>query len=87
MKFRSPATGVGASTSSSSTTSVSNWSVQEVAAWLEAMQMHEYVENFVKHDVRGRELLTLARRDLKDLGITKVGHVKRLLQAVKELSS
>ncbi|CAH2069077.1 unnamed protein product, partial [Iphiclides podalirius] len=61
------------------------WGVAEVQAWLGTLQLAEYAEAFARHDVTGRELLTLARRDLRDLGVTKVGHVKRILQAVKEL--
>nr|XP_049698643.1 diacylglycerol kinase eta isoform X2 [Helicoverpa armigera] len=61
------------------------WGVKEVQSWLESLQLSEYADAFAKHDVTGRELLSLARRDLKDLGVTKVGHVKRILQAVKEL--
>ncbi|CAK1600303.1 unnamed protein product [Parnassius mnemosyne] len=64
---------------------VRNWGVKEVQSWLESMQLGEYSEVFAKHDVTGRELLSLARRDLRDLGITKVGHVKRILQGVKDL--
>ncbi|XP_055852090.1 diacylglycerol kinase eta isoform X2 [Episyrphus balteatus] len=64
---------------------VSNWSVNEVVTWLEAMQMSEYVDSFVRNDIRGKELLSLGRRDLKDLGVVKVGHVKRILQAIKDL--
>lgn len=65
---------------------VSNWGVAEVTTWLETMQLGEYVETFTRNDIRGKELLTLTRRDLKELGIVKVGHVKRLLQASKELN-
>ncbi|XP_037950398.1 diacylglycerol kinase eta isoform X4 [Teleopsis dalmanni] len=64
---------------------VSNWSVNEVVTWLETMQLSEYVDSFLKNDIRGKELLTLGRRDLKDLGVIKVGHVKRILQAIKDL--
>lgn len=63
-----------------------SWGTQEVATWLETLQLSEYIDSFEKNDIRGRELLTLARRDLKDLGVTKVGHVKRILQAIKDLS-
>ncbi|XP_018796299.1 PREDICTED: diacylglycerol kinase eta isoform X4 [Bactrocera latifrons] len=64
----------------------SNWSVDEVVTWLETMQLSEYVESFMKNDIRGKELLTLGRRDLKDLGVVKVGHVKRILQAIKDMN-
>lgn len=61
------------------------WGTAEVSTWLEAMQLAEYVDSFVKNDIRGKELLTLGRRDLKELGVTKLGHVKRILQAIKDL--
>ncbi|KAG4078409.1 hypothetical protein HA402_013120 [Bradysia odoriphaga] len=64
---------------------VCSWGTSEVVTWLEAMQLGEYVDSFVKNDIRGKELLVLGRRDLKDLGVTKVGHVKRILQAIKDL--
>ncbi|XP_005046284.1 PREDICTED: diacylglycerol kinase kappa isoform X2 [Ficedula albicollis] len=63
------------------------WSSEEVAAWLEALGLGEYRDIFVRHDIQGSELILLERRDLKDLGITKVGHMKRILQAIKELSN
>lgn len=49
--------------------------------------MGEYKDNFISHDVQGPELLHLERRDLKELGVTKVGHIKRILQAVKDIST
>nr|XP_056717710.1 diacylglycerol kinase eta [Euleptes europaea] len=64
---------------------VQKWGTDEVAAWLDLLSLGEYKETFISHDVRGSELLHLERRDLKDLGITKVGHMKRILQGIKEL--
>uniref|UniRef100_A0A8D8YU22 Diacylglycerol kinase n=1 Tax=Cacopsylla melanoneura TaxID=428564 RepID=A0A8D8YU22_9HEMI len=49
-----------------------HWGVSEVSVWLESLSLGEYVETFGRNDIRGAELLTLTRRDLKDLGITKV---------------
>jgi diacylglycerol kinase (ATP) len=71
--------------SANSRDAINNWGVSEVTTWLEAMGLCEYVDSFAKNDIRGKELLTLARRDLKDLGVVKVGHVKRILQAIKDL--
>nr|XP_023014140.1 diacylglycerol kinase eta-like [Leptinotarsa decemlineata] len=83
LKFR----GKGSSSQQSSQKrEVSSWGTQEVATWLETLQLSEYIDSFEKNDIRGRELLTLARRDLKELGVTKVGHVKRILQAIKDLT-
>lgn len=66
---------------------ISDWSTVEVGIWLESVQLGEYTEVFANNDVRGRELLNLSRRDLKEIGMTKVGHIKRLLMAIKELNS
>ena len=64
---------------------VHHWGNDEVAAWLESLQLEEYREDFIRHDIRGSELLTLERRDLKELGIHKVGHIKRIQQAILEI--
>lgn len=61
------------------------WGIEEVAAWLESIHLEEYRDDFIRHDIRGPELLTLERRDLKELGIHKVGHIKRLQQAIWEI--
>ncbi|XP_028655494.1 diacylglycerol kinase eta isoform X2 [Erpetoichthys calabaricus] len=66
--------------------SVQRWGTDEVAAWLDLLSLGEYKEIFIRHDIRGSELLHLERRDLKDLGISKVGHMKRILQGTKELA-
>lgn len=87
MRFRSSAAGSNQNTISTTRETVANWGVTEVVTWLETMQLGEYVETFTRNDVRGKELLTLTRRDLKELGIIKVGHVKRILQACKDLNS
>lgn len=94
MRFRSNTAGnmetinsVAQKSTASTRETVGNWGVSEVTTWLETMQLGEYVETFTRNDVRGKELLTLTRRDLKELGIIKVGHVKRILQACKDLNS
>ncbi|XP_059351817.1 diacylglycerol kinase delta-like isoform X2 [Daphnia carinata] len=61
------------------------WGNDEVAVWLESLQLEEYRDDFIRHDIRGSELLTLERRDLKELGIHKVGHIKRIQQAILEI--
>lgn len=85
LKFRAKGAGSGQS-DRKTTRDIESWGTHEVATWLETLQLAEYIDSFVKNDIRGRELLSLARRDLKDLGVTKVGHVKRILQAIKDLT-
>ncbi|XP_061826790.2 diacylglycerol kinase eta isoform X1 [Nerophis lumbriciformis] len=66
--------------------SVERWGTEEVGVWLEQLSLGEYRDTFVRHDIQGSELLHLERRDLKDLGISKVGHMKRILQGTKDLA-
>ncbi|KAM6932553.1 diacylglycerol kinase delta isoform 2-T2 [Lycodopsis pacificus] len=65
---------------------VHQWGTEEVGAWLDFLCLTEYQDIFMGHDVRGAELIHLERRDLKDLGVTKVGHMKRILQGIRELN-
>jgi hypothetical protein len=64
---------------------VDKWNAAEVGEWLEHLQLEEYKLNFLRHDIQGSELLTLQRRDLRELGVTKVGHIKRILQSIDKL--
>ncbi|KAG5836934.1 hypothetical protein ANANG_G00233930 [Anguilla anguilla] len=85
-KFKKDKNNKNKETSASLGLPVHQWGIEEVAAWLELICLTEYKEIFISHDVRGAELLQLERRDLKDLGVTKVGHMKRILQGIRELS-
>lgn len=76
---------MGVTAAATGAAAVKTWGASEVGAWLNSLQLGEHIETFARNDITGRELLSLARRDLKDLGVTKVGHVKRILQAIKEL--
>uniref|UniRef100_A0AAV2J637 SAM domain-containing protein n=1 Tax=Knipowitschia caucasica TaxID=637954 RepID=A0AAV2J637_KNICA len=84
-KFKKEKNNRNKETSGSLSLPVHLWSPEEVGQWLEALSLSEYKEIFVRHDVRGAELLGLERRDLKDLGVSKVGHMKRILQGIKDL--
>ncbi|CAI9736844.1 diacylglycerol kinase delta-like isoform X2 [Octopus vulgaris] len=66
---------------------IEDWSTAEVAMWLETLALGEYQQNFVTNEIRGSELLSLERSDLKDLGVHKVGHLKRIMQGIKELNN
>ena len=46
---------------------VRDWSVEEVGQWLHSLDLDEYRETFAAHDIRGPELLSLSRTDLKVL--------------------
>ncbi|KAI5930508.1 Diacylglycerol kinase delta [Manis javanica] len=84
-KFKKEKNNKNREASSSLAAPVHLWGTEEVASWLEHLSLCEYKDIFTRHDIRGSELLHLERRDLKDLGVTKVGHMKRILCGIKEL--
>lgn len=51
---------------------VQKWGTDEVASWLELLSLGEYKERFIRHDIRGSELLHLERRDLKVLPLKTI---------------
>jgi class 3 adenylate cyclase len=57
----------------------------DVAGWLQALGMERYEAAFRENDVDPEVLLTLTADDLKDLGITPIGHRRRILEAIAVL--
>ena len=41
---------------------VREWGPEEVASWLDTLNLSEYKESFIGNDIRGSELLYLERR-------------------------
>jgi hypothetical protein len=63
---------------------VAEWSKKEVKAWLEALDLKEYVRAFRKHDVCGSRLVGLSREDLRAMNVTKVGHIKKITSWLRD---
>lgn len=61
------------------------WTCDEVCAWLSSIGLSEYGSTFRKNDIQGSELMHLERSDIMDIGITKIGHVKRLQSSILDL--
>ena len=57
----------------------------DVARWLAGLGLERYAELFAANDIDASLLRTLADGDLKDLGISSLGHRRRLLQAIASL--
>src|SRR6476646_5509112 len=57
----------------------------ELAAWLRALNLSQYETVFEENSVTADLLPSLTAEDLKDLGITAVGHRRRLLDAISAL--
>ncbi len=54
------------------------WSAEEVVVWLEGLGLNEYSDAFRDAKINGKKLLALDKPQLKDLGVNKLGHVKKL---------
>jgi class 3 adenylate cyclase/predicted ATPase len=57
----------------------------DVAAWLRGLGLERYEQAFRDNEVNEKVLSSLTAEDLKDLGVTLVGHRRRLLDAIAAL--
>ncbi len=57
----------------------------DVADWLRALGLERYEAAFRENDVGAELLPNLTADDLKDLGITSVGHRRQILEAIAAL--
>ena len=59
----------------------------DVRAWLESLGLDAYAQAFAANDVDAALLPSLTSDDLRDMGITSVGHRRRLLDAIAALNA
>jgi class 3 adenylate cyclase/tetratricopeptide (TPR) repeat protein len=57
----------------------------DVAAWLQDLGLERYVSAFRDNDIDAEVLLKLSAEDLISIGVTSVGHRRRLLDAIAGL--
>ncbi len=57
----------------------------DVADWLRALGLEQYEAAFRENDVDAEVLPDLTADELKDLGVTSIGHRRRLLEAIAAL--
>jgi hypothetical protein len=58
-----------------------------IAAWLRGLGLEQYAPAFHDNAVDGEVLRELTADDLKDLGVTLVGHRRKLLAAIAALGA
>lgn len=61
--------------------------MSDVTLWLEQLGLAQYAGAFVENDIDERILADLTDADLKELGVTSLGHRKILLKAIASLPS
>ena len=63
-------------------------SAMDVRRWLIGLGLGEYAEVFEQNDIKDRQTLQqLTEEDLEYLGVTSLGHRKKLVKAISELGS
>ncbi|XP_062856891.1 SH3 and multiple ankyrin repeat domains protein 2-like isoform X2 [Trichomycterus rosablanca] len=64
---------------------VNSWTKEDVADWLESLNLAEHRGAFLENDIEGTHLPSLQKQDLIDLGVTRVGHRMNIERALKML--
>jgi hypothetical protein len=59
--------------------------MQQIADWLESLGMSEYAERFADNDIDFAILGDLTDQDLEKIGVTSLGHRRKLLRAIANL--
>jgi class 3 adenylate cyclase/predicted ATPase len=59
----------------------------DIEGWLRGLGLQQYVTAFRENNVEAEVLLRLTAEDIKDIGVSSVGHRRKLLEAIAELRS
>ena len=60
--------------------------MQQIADWLEKLGLGQYVQGFAENDINFSILSDLTDQDLKEIGVSSLGHRRQLLRAIAELN-
>ena len=58
----------------------------DIPAWLRGLGLEQYAPEFRDNDIDGEVLRRLTGEDLRELGVTSIGHRRRLLDAIAALA-
>ena len=58
----------------------------DIAAWLRDLRLERYEQAFRENEIDAEILPKLTADDLKDIGVTTVGHRRKLLEAIAALA-
>jgi class 3 adenylate cyclase len=59
--------------------------MQQIVDWLKQLGMQEYIQQFADNDIDFAVLSDLTDQDLEKIGITSLGHRRKLLRAIADL--
>ena len=59
--------------------------MQQIADWLEKLGLGQYAQRFAENDIDFAILSDLTDQDLEKIGVTSLGHRRKLLRAIADL--
>jgi len=59
--------------------------MQQIADWLEQLGMQEHIQRFAENHIDFAILGGLTDQDLEKIGVTSLGHRRKLLRAIANL--
>ncbi len=62
---------------------ITRWSVDDVADWLDSLNLSTHKQTFLRHQITGQNLTQMGRNELIGLGVTQVGDRMNIERAVK----
>ena len=60
--------------------------MQQIANWLEKLGLGQYAQRFAENEIDFSILSDLTDQDLKEIGVSSLGHRRQLLRAITELN-
>ena len=59
--------------------------MQQTADWLQKLGLGQYAQSFAENDIDFAVLTDLTDQDLEKIGVSSLGHRRKLLRAIAEL--
>jgi hypothetical protein len=59
--------------------------MQQIADWLQKLDLGQYAQRFAENDINFAILPDLTDQDLREIGVASLGHRRQLLRAITEL--
>jgi hypothetical protein len=66
-------------------TSILEWNAEDVADFVGSLGLRMYADSFLENEITGDSLIALLHEDLKQMGVSSVGHRLTILKAVYEV--
>ncbi|KAI9652970.1 MAG: Adaptor for signal transduction [Alyxoria varia] len=64
---------------------ITSWSAEQCADFVASLGLEKYRDNIIREEINGEAIVEVQQTDLKDIGITSVGHRLTILKGVYEV--